>query len=330
MMHHKHEDAIRQAAARWYVRMREVAPDSPERTTFEVWLLSDRRHQAAYQTIEATMDDFSSTARLKALSNALTQKLYFEQTARRKKVSKLGSGLAVMLLCVGLGFFGRAQYVQWQAAPLSSQVQTTAVAQMVKHTLEDGTIVTANANSAMEIVFYRHQRLVKLSHGEVVFEVTKDPQRPFVVATRQAKVTVLGTRFAVNQLSKKVRISVDHGRVQVARADGSEPILILHDGEVAEIEHSAAPHKVNRNAADSFSFINGRIVFDRADMFEVAETLSRYRSQPVTAMFFGEQTPKVNAVLKIAELESFVKTLPQSVPVTLQRKDQALLIEPNR
>ncbi|WP_029148245.1 FecR domain-containing protein [Methylophilus sp. 5] len=330
MMGSKHEDVIRQAAARWYVRMREATPDAPERTTFEVWLLSDRRHRAAYQMIESTMDDFSSTERLKELSNALSQKLYFEQTAKRKKVSKLGSGLAVMLLCVGLGFFGRSQYQQWQTAPISSQVQTTSVAQMITRTLDDGSVVTANANSAMEILYYRHQRLVKLSRGEAIFEVTKDPARPFIVETQQAKITVLGTRFAVNQLSKKVRISVDHGRVQVARADGREPALILHDGEVAEIDETAAVHKVNRNAADSFSFISGHIVFDRADMFEVADTLSRYRQPAVSAMFFGDHTPKVNAVLKIAELENFIQTLPQSVPVTLKRKDDALMIEPNR
>ncbi|MEZ0287938.1 MAG: FecR domain-containing protein [Methylophilus sp.] len=323
----KQDDLIKQAAARWYMRMRDAAPDASERTTFEVWLLSDRRHQAAYQLVESTMDDFSSTDRLKDLSNALTQKLYFEQSTRRKKLSKLGSGLAVMLLCVGLGFLGRTQYQTWQAAPLSTQVQTTAVAQIVKRTLDDGSVITANANSALEIVFYRHQRLVKLTRGEAIFEVTKDPERPFVVETQLAKVTVLGTRFAVNQLSKKVRISVDHGRVQVARADDTQKALILHDGEVAEIMQETAPLKVNRDASDSFSFVNGRIVFDRADMLEVAETLSRYRQQPVSAVFSGESTPKVNAVIKTIEIEDFIRTLPRSIPVALKTRDNTLVIE---
>lgn len=326
----KQDDVIKQAAARWYMRMREAAPDAHERTTFEIWLMSDRRHQAAYQLIESTMDDFSSTERLKNLSNALTQKLYFEQTARRKKVSKLGSGLAVMLLCVGLGFLGHTQYQNWQAAPLSTHVQTTAVAQISKQTLADGSVITANANSALEIVYYRHQRLIKLQRGEAIFEVTKDPERPFVVETQQAKVTVLGTRFAVNQLSHKVRISVDHGRVQVARADGAQTSLILHDGEVAEISQDNAPLKVNRYASDSFSFANGRIVFDQADMFEVADTLSRYRPQSVTAAFSGDHTPKVNAVLKTVEIEDFIRTLPRSVPVTVKTRENKLVIEPGR
>lgn len=328
---HKQEDLIKQAAARWYMRMREAAPDAPERTTFEVWLLSDRKHQAAYRLIESTMEDFASTDRLKDLSNALSQKLYFEQSTKRKKVSKLGSGLAVMLLCIGLGFLGQTQYEKWQAAPLSTQMQTTAVAQIAKRTLDDGTVITANANSALEIVYYRHQRLVKLNRGEAIFEVTKDAERPFIVETQQARITVLGTRFAVNQLSKKVRVSVDHGRVHVARADGTEKTLILENGEVAEIsQETIIPVKVNRHAEDSFSFTSGRIVFDHADMFEVADTLSRYRQRPVNAVFFGDETPKVNAVLKVADIEDFIQMLPNSVPVMLKNRPESLVIEPVR
>ncbi len=325
------DDLIKKEAARWYMRMRDAAPDAPERTVFEKWLLSDHRHQAAYQLITSTMDDFSSTERLKELSGALSQKAYFEQSTRRKKLSRLGSGLAMMLLCVGLGMLGHRQYQHWQMTPLSTQVQTTAVAQIVKRTLDDGSVITSNASSALEIVYYRHQRLVKLNRGEAIFEVTKDAERPFVVETQQARVTVLGTRFAVNQLNKKVRISVDHGRVQVARADGTEKTLILHDGDVAEIAQPAlAPVKVDRNAADSFSFVNGRIVFDRADMFEVAETVSRYRKTAVTAMFPDEESPHVNAVLKVPELEAFIQTLPRSVPVALENRQEQLVIRPAR
>lgn len=326
----KHDDMIRQAAVRWYMRMREAAPDAPERTTFEMWLMSDRRHQSAYRLIESTMEDFSSTDRLKNLSNALTQKQFFEKTQRSKKLSKLGSGLATLVLCIGLGWLGQQQYQTWQAAPVSEQSQTTSVAQIAKRTLEDGTVITANANSKLEITYYRHQRLVKLKQGEAIFEVTKDAERPFVVETAQAKVTVLGTRFAVNQMANRVRISVDHGSVRVARADGQTGSLVLRNGQVAEIELHAAPEQVNRNAADGFSFAQGLMVFDRADMFEVAETLSRYRAEPVKALFFGNNTPKINAVLKASEVDAFIRNLPSSVPVVLNRKPDGLVIEPAR
>jgi transmembrane sensor len=43
---------------------------------------------------------------------------------------------------------------------------------------------------------------------------------------------------------------------------------------------------------------------------------------------FAVETPKVNAVLKISELERFISTLPQSVPVTVKPKEDALVIAP--
>ena len=40
-------DNIKQAAIRWYMQMRDAAPDAPERDSFERWLLTDVRHQNA-------------------------------------------------------------------------------------------------------------------------------------------------------------------------------------------------------------------------------------------------------------------------------------------
>lgn len=324
----KQEEFIRQAAARWYMRIRESSPDAPERSKFEAWLLADHRHQHAYRLVESTMEDFSSTERLKDLSAALTQQAYFERSTRNKKLSKLGTGLAALLLCVGLSFFAHMEYQQWQAAPVFAQTQTTAVAQIAKQTLSDGTVITANANTALEIVFYRNQRLIKLTRGEAVFEVAKDAKRPFVVATPYANVTVLGTRFAVNHLQDRTRISVDHGRVQITNNGENATPLILTNGGVAEVFRNSAPQKTNRNAADDFGFIDGLVIFDRANMLEVAETLSRYYQIPVKAQSFNHEDPKVNAVLKIEDTHTFISKLPQSVAVKVQRQNGEVIIQP--
>ncbi|EUJ11100.1 Fe2+-dicitrate sensor, membrane component [Methylophilaceae bacterium 11] len=321
-------DTIKQAAIRWYMQMRDAAPDAPERTAFETWLLADVRHQSAYRLVTSTMEDFTSTDRLKNLSDALTQQQYFEKTQRSRKLTKLGSGMAVLLLCLGLGWFGQIQYAAWQAMPIAQHTQNTAVAQISQRKLEDGSVVTANANSELDIIFYRHQRVVHIKRGEAIFDVAKDSERPFIVQTAQAKVTVLGTRFAVNQLANRVRVSVDHGRVQVARADDAQAPLLLRDGEVAEIVANDVPKRVNRHAGDGFGFAQGLIVFDQADMQEVAETLSRYRQQPIQAKFFGQTSPNVNAVLKTKEINDFIRGLPQSLPVTLQQTSEQLVIQP--
>lgn len=321
-------DIIKQAAVRWYMQMRDAEPDAPERIAFEAWLMADVRHQNAYRLVTSTMEDFAFTERLKNLSDALEQKQYFAKTERSRKLTKLGSGMTILLVCLGLGWFGQHQYATWQAMPIAQHSQHTAIAQISQRKLEDGSVVTANANSELDITFYRNQRVVHIKRGEAIFDVAKDSDRPFIVRTAQAKVTVLGTRFAVNQLSNRVRISVDHGSVQVNRADGMQVPLLLRNGEVAEIVAHDAPKRVNRNAADGFGFAQGFIVFDQADMQEVAETISRYRQESVEAQFSGQASPKVNAVLKTKEINEFIYGLPKSLPVTLRQTANQLIIQP--
>lgn len=323
-------DTIKQAAIRWYMQMRDAAPDAPQRAAFERWLLADVRHQNAYRLVNSTMEDFTSTERLKNLSDALGQKQYFKKTERIRKVAKLGSGMLVFLICVGIAWFGQSQYAAWQAMPIAHLTQNTKIAQISQRKLEDGSVVTANANSELDITFYRHQRVVHIKRGEAIFDVAKDSERPFIVQTAQAKVTVLGTRFAVNQLANRVRVSVDHGRVEVASADDVQAPLLLRNGDVVEIVANGSPKHVNRNAADGFGFAQGYIIFDQTDMQEVAETLSRYRQQPVQAEFFGQTSPKVNAVLKTNEINDFIRSLPQSLPITIRQTSSQLIIQPRK
>lgn len=323
-------EVIKQTAIRWYMQMRDAAPDAPERSIFEAWLLADVRHQNAYRLVTSTMEDFTSTERLKNLSDALAQKQHFAKSERSRKLSKLGSGIAVLLICLGLGWFGQYQYAAWQTLPIAQHSQNTAIAQISQRKLEDGSVITASANSELDITFYRHQRVVHIKRGEAIFDVAKDSERPFVVQTAQAKVTVLGTRFAVNQLSNRVRVSVDHGRVEVARADGAQTPLLLRDGDVAEIIAKEEPRRVNRNAADAFGFAQGFIIFDQADMQEVAETLSRYRQPSVYAQLSGQASPKVNAVLKTREINDFIYSLPKSLPVSLRQTQSQLIIQSDK
>lgn len=312
-------DAVRMDAACWYMRMREADAESPDRTRFERWLMSDASHQAAYRLVEETMADFSSTERLQHLSQAVAQQQFFDQAQQQKKSAKWRRGLGTLVLALGVGLLAHKQYQHWQTAPVYAHTQSTAIAQISTQTLIDGTKITANANTKLQVTYFRHQRLVELTQGEAIFEVTKDPDKPFVVKTRLGDVTVLGTRFAVNQLQHLVRISVDHGKVRVSANEAGSSAVVLVNGQVAELHAHTSPQRIKREAADGFGFASGWVVFDRADMAEVAETLSRYRHDPVVTAIAAGQGPKLNAVMQINQSEQFLRELPASVPVTIQK-----------
>jgi len=326
---------LSEMAARWYLRMREHAQNqrSAEHHAFEQWLADDPSHAAEYDSFAHAMRQLDSAEGLSTLADAAEQQAFLANEARRKaKQQRLAQLMGVCFMCVA-GFFSHQQYLVWQAAPVMQLAAQNPVGQIITKTLDDGTKVTLSAKSDMEVTYYRHQRHVLLKEGEAIFEVTKDPERPFVVETDTAKVTVLGTRFAVNRLQQVVRVSVDHGRVKVEpKLDSSElsaesqaPISReITNGQVAEVYPNHAMVLVNRPASDAFAFLNGRLVFDRADTSEIAYTVSRYRQKPVQSQ--GRQVRNISADINIQDIDQFLRGLPNIATVKLQETPQYTLL----
>jgi transmembrane sensor len=325
---------LQKDAARWFMRMRDAEPDHPDRSRFEAWLLSDPAHANEYAAFAETWEDFDSTPKLQSLAQAMRNKKdrLDAQRSRLEKITKRGV-LGLMLLAVS-GLFGHQMWREWRDQPLMELASVTGIGQIGRQTLEDGTQLVLNADTSVRITYYRNKRQIVMERGEVIFDVARDPKRPFVVESGQARVTVLGTRFAVNRLEHLVRVSVDHGRVKVEsqhpHGDTFPGHVILTDGQVAEVWQGDEPRLVQRSASDAFSFQNGAVVFQHASLGEIAETLSRYRSKPLLATRGTTLSQNVTAVVQIREIEDFLKLLPRIAPVRIEEAASGTRIEPLR
>src|SRR5699024_5422197 len=86
-------------------------------------------------------------------------------------------------------------------------------------TLSDGTKVTLNADSKIILleVVQSNKREITL-RGEAFFEVTHNPDRPFIINTGQAVVEVLGTSLDVRSYpdDESVQVVVSDGRVSLS------------------------------------------------------------------------------------------------------------------
>lgn len=315
---------ISETAARWFIRMQEAAVDAPERSQFEAWLMQSPLHQQEYLSISEAWRGLDSLDELQTLAQAKQADQFFKQQTRKKAIRKTVGSLATGIAMLAIGLVGYQQYHIWQSSPTLQLASQTTRAQLVTQTLDDGSRVTLNANTQIEVKYYRNQRHIALLQGEAVFEVNKDPQRPFVVETDRVKVTVLGTRFAVNKLNHLVRVSVDHGKVQVTSKQGNET-LILQNRQVAEIGAQPLHSRPQVDAMDYFKFTSGTMVFNQADMTEVAETLSRYNPTPVNAD--GRSTEKISAVVAARDTQTFIHTLPRIANIRVQQTPQGTLLE---
>ncbi|MEO1437384.1 MAG: FecR domain-containing protein, partial [Bacteroidota bacterium] len=134
------------------------------------------------------------------------------KTARIPLRSTLIRVAAVVVFCIGLAY----TFQQLNTAGASETTyQTADEIQTVE--LEDGTVVTLNAHSILNVAaFDASSRTLNLT-GEAYFDVASDPARPFTINTDQSTIQVLGTAFNVRAFDHEVftEVQVEHGKVAV-------------------------------------------------------------------------------------------------------------------
>jgi transmembrane sensor len=133
--------------------------------------------------------------------------------------------IAVLAVLLGFGF-------AFMKDPTNRTV-TTAASEWQHMTLPDGSTVHVDARTHLKVQFTAQRRVVQLYEGQAVFEVAKDPERPFTVSTHIVDVTAVGTRFGV-AINPGVTTTVSEGVVKVTphgKLDDAGAAKLLHAGQ---------------------------------------------------------------------------------------------------
>lgn len=114
----------------------------------------------------------------------------------------------------------------------------TSDGEKATYKLSDGSRVILHAGSRLEVPvnFNKESRDIFLD-GEAYFEVTHDPEKPFIVNSEKAYTRVLGTKFLVQAWSKKGRnleVIVEEGRV----AMGVKKSLLSEDQQEVTVSRN--------------------------------------------------------------------------------------------
>jgi ferric-dicitrate binding protein FerR (iron transport regulator) len=152
-----------------------------------------------------------------------------------RRVVRYAAGIAAsVVMILGAGYL--TQRRTYSTLAEQTTVMTVPAGQRLDLELPDGSKVKLNAGTRLEcpVVFANGERRVKLS-GEAMFEVTHDDAHPFVVETFASTVEVLGTKFNVRAEDGKFAATLLEGSVQVVNLLDSQPPVILHPGEVANL-----------------------------------------------------------------------------------------------
>ena len=221
-------DPVSEQAIDWMVRLRAGSPTPALQERFNTWLSQDPAHAQAWARLQERIGGSFNTVRaldrrLPGHTEHARQLLLQPQTSRRD----------ALRMIAGLGLLGGGLWLGARS-PLGDSLLAdlhTGRGQREHFNLADGSRLSLNADSAVDLQFDDQQRLVILRHGELVIQVAPDPKRPLRVRTAQGEIRALGTRFLVAQEQDASRVVVLEHSVEAKLFDGTR--RDLQEGESA-------------------------------------------------------------------------------------------------
>ncbi|WP_105509251.1 FecR family protein [Paraburkholderia sp. BL21I4N1] len=298
-------------AVEWWMELQSGEDTRSRQLELARWRAEHPDHERAWQHLsdvsgrfrslaDATDDAHGAAAARAALTRA--------GSSRRRA----GAKALAILLFTGSASWLAGEQLPWRAWNADAR---TASGERRTLTLTDGTRVTLNTDSAIDIRFTSAERRVRLVQGEIMV-ATGHPNgenRPFTVETAQGTLQPLGTRFAVRQLGATSRLDVFEGAVRIAPFDAQALAPVLRAGQRARFTCTdvSAPEPLDDNAA---AWTEGLLVASGMRLDDFVGELARYRSghlgcDPDVAGL------RLSGTFPLADTERVLDTVARTLPV---------------
>lgn len=310
---------LRDRAAAWHARLSSDTAEDGDWLAFEAWLAESPDHLRAYEAVETVW-----TALDDAPPSAATNVATLRPRPSRRAVW-MGAAAASLAVAVGAGLV-------LQSRTPALQTYETAFGQRRVVQLADGSKVTLNGGSRLAVRLGGKERQVFMADAEAVFDVAKDPDRPFVIQAGDRQIRVVGTEFDVLRHQGEVRVTVRRGVVEVRPAGkpAATPIarlvkgqaLLHHEGKTGDTVHRADPDA-------AMAWTQGQLVFKGETLARVATTLSRYVRTPIVVAPEAQDLP-VTAVLNLGDEDAMIDSLSAFLPVQAERQPDSVRLSLRR
>ena len=366
-------DRITDEAALWYVKAQDPSFSTGDREELASWLAASAEHVREYLSVAAVTQDVrelagafdvdellrlaqasADEANVVSLPDADVQvrsqipdlgTLQPTEVVRRRRPAVWSVAAALTIVAV-LGLF----YLKLPRADL----YTTGVGEQLSFLLDDGSVVTLNAQSRLRVVYTDTSRDIHLTAGEAMFDVVGDPGRPFRVITERAVIQAIGTQFNVRHRGSGTTVTVVEGIVdvqlvpnprsppgEVGEASGESPAepssssvvsrpTRLKVGQQARVS-SGEVAVVDTNVQKTTSWRERRLVFDSWTLADVVDEFNLYNDQRIVIMDADLATRSISGAFSADDRDSFALFLSEAgIALFENRADGTIVLHPPR
>lgn len=329
---------IEARAADWLAQRDSAQWSAADAQALDVWLTADTRHRVALLRLQA---HWQQAGRLQALGAGWTQagpppRGFWQtpassrreqmlqavlhrpaprQARSRNRLHHVASMAALAGCCAVLVSWAWRNYTHVDATSYRS-----AVGEIRIQALQDGSHAILASNTRIDVQLARTHRDVALVQGEAIFEVAKDPQRPFAVAVGGYRAVAVGTRFSVRRDQNDLRVVVTEGtvRLDAPSTDGhSSPSSMLPAGSVALV-HDGSVLVRSLSVADAGQLLgwrDGWLVFRDTPLQDAVAEFNRYNTRKLRIADAEAGALRIGGSFRWDNEETFVRLLEAGFPV---------------
>ncbi|WMD21361.1 FecR domain-containing protein [Achromobacter seleniivolatilans] len=293
-------------ASRWVILKSGQHLDDDAHAAFEAWHRADARHAAAYDRL----------SRLWRRMGEIDRGKLAKRPARKLRATVM----LTLLAATFAGWFGSTR------PELQADYLTTASLRQIS--LPDGSIVVLDAHSALALNFADGRREVRLLAGRALFEPV--PRQPgmaaFSVVTGDATATALGTRYTVERLEGKTRVSVLEHQVEVGCLPCTEAQhATLSAGEAVDVSAAGITRQTQAGAATP-GWSRGLLSFDDVPLQSAADELARYTGKTILVMSDAAKAQRVSGTANVADPQRALELLLAQTPVRVTNLPGLLIL----
>ncbi len=300
--------------ASYWVNLLHDGDCTPEQhQEFQVWLNKNTFNQQAYQEVEAYWQELGGLETL-AQPQLQAARTYTHRTQNRRRWPPRQS------LAIAASVLLMAMSVPLVQLCLDNGSYQTAKGEQKQIQLSDGTRIDLNTDTEVRISYTFFNRRVKLEHGEALFTVKHNADKPFEVAAADGLIRDIGTQFNVYQLADKVSVTVLEGEVSVSKIQATTPQLMTAGMQYTYHQNGQGQLANNGDVKDVSAWREGRIVFKGQRLGVVLEQLSRYHAVKLSTGNSNLAGLKVSGSFPTNDLNIALNTIAASLPVKITNK----------
>lgn len=307
-----------QQAAQWVLRIDiEQSTDPEDYMAFIEWIKLAPEHDQYYEDCKAA---WQTTGQL---PHSEEDKQLAPPPVNRRSRPVWLSACASIILAVGL--------MLWMLPSESPQyapyLVTSKVGELRTVQLADGSKLTLNTDTTVSVNFSDKQRLLELERGEILVDVTKQADWPFVVSTEFGEVEALGTRFSLRAEAKLARVELLEGHLRVSQAAKGRILGDMYAGDGLKLSSSPMFEKYPlANITDQPDWVLGKLSFNDIPLSELVAEVNRYLPRKLHLVTPDLQQLRVSAVFEIDKVDSLLSALQKSFQLNIHQTETGIYL----